>query len=133
MLESIEAYLDGELPAREVSLFESHIAECARCRRELELAQAVLQELHGLPEIQCPNEVTRRVLDRAGESSELGAKRPAHPQFLPRWFGERRGGPLRAALAGAAAVVIVISGGSGGSLDDCLCERSERAFGFCRT
>ena len=49
--ETLQAYLEGELPAEQLDPVESHLAGCRRCAAELEGWQLLLAELDDLPSL----------------------------------------------------------------------------------
>jgi anti-sigma factor RsiW len=106
--ESIERYLDGELPSNEAAVLESHLEACPRCRQELSAAREVLEGLHGLPVLRCPDRVTNDVFERVRGSA--GAQAPPRRSVagLMRWLAGARLLP-RPALAGAFVVLAVLS------------------------
>lgn len=53
-LESISAYLDGELSGDERDDFIAHVGSCGRCARELEEVQAVRSAVRSLPVLELP-------------------------------------------------------------------------------
>lgn len=53
--ERLEPWLDGELQAEEAQAVERHVADCARCRREVDLAQRITNGLRSLKAPGCPN------------------------------------------------------------------------------
>jgi hypothetical protein len=97
--ERIESFLDKELGTAELTTFQSHVDVCAECRRELARATRVLQKLHGLPELHCPDKVIDGVM--AGLEKR---PRAARHNRIADWFGV-----LRPALAAAFAVLVVVS------------------------
>lgn len=100
MLLQIDAYLDGELAAKETRELELHLKECQECSSlrdaRIELSTAVRREL---PEFTAPDELRSRV--REAVRSAAGARRaspsPAHPIW--RW-GALAAGFILAALGG---------------------------------
>jgi anti-sigma factor RsiW len=98
--ESIELYVDGALPAEQTRAIENHVAHCARCKRELVVANRVVNELRNMSALDCPDDVTERVVGALDPSSSR------HAGFLPRWF--KRYKPLHRALAGGLAAILAI-------------------------
>ena len=94
--DSLEPYLDGDLPPREADRLREHLGSCAACAAELALAERIQRELHSLPQPDCPPEVIERVV-RAGRG-----------EVVP--FPGRKE-PLRWRIAAAAAVVALTLGG----------------------
>jgi anti-sigma factor (TIGR02949 family) len=97
--DSLEPYLDGDLPPREANRLREHLGSCAACAAELALAERIQRELRSLPQPDCPPEVIERVV-RAGRG-----------EVVP--FPGRKQ-PLRWRIAAAAAIVVL--GLGGGSL-----------------
>jgi hypothetical protein len=106
-------YVDGSLSPEERVVVDAHLAGCARCRDEVELAgvaRSALAELRGPVEV--PSRVGAAALEEARESRTA----PGHPGWY-RWIG---------AAAAAAAIVLAVAiavptltggeDGSGGSL-----------------
>lgn len=103
-LDSIEAYLDGELTDVDVAALESHLGECGGCRAELESARRVLSELRELPTERCPDGVTDRLYATIdADTTDRRVNR------LPAWLTFRRFGLLRPALVGSLMLVVAIS------------------------
>lgn len=94
----VDAYVDGELSARDSAEFEAALAVCADCRRRLEAARAMSGLLRDLPAEPVP-ELLRARVDR-----EL-RKITGRPRARLRW----------AAMA-ASLIVAVGAGWLGGTL-----------------
>lgn len=62
--ERLEPWLDGDLPAVESVALEHHVAECRRCRREVDLARRIQSRLQGLEQPACPDAVTTSLTRR---------------------------------------------------------------------
>jgi len=107
--ESFEPYLDGELSLDEAAVLESHFEVCTRCRHELSVARDVLDGLHGLPPLECPDRVTDEVFERihASVAGEPPVRRETVTGFLRRILTVGR--IPRAAFAGALIVLVVLS------------------------
>lgn len=93
VLDSIEAHVDGELESAATAQIESHLASCAGCRAELELAVRVRDGLRSLPTLDAPAAPVAAVLAEARDEASRESR------F--RRVGRRR---LRAVLAAAAAL-----------------------------
>ena len=63
--ESLEAYLDGDLPTEDARRLEAFAAADEEAGRELRLARRVQARMHSLTQPACPPEVTRAVLSAA--------------------------------------------------------------------
>ena len=107
--ESIESYLDGELSTDEAAILENHFGVCPRCRHELSVARDVLDGLHGLPPLECPDRVTDEVFERihASVAGKLPVRRETAAGFLKRILTVDR--IPRPAFAGALIVLVVLS------------------------
>ena len=89
--ELLAGFVDGSLPPGERTAVEAHLATCARCRDEVELAGAATRALASLPDEPVPSGVTQSVLAAAAAPARSGS---------PRWY--------RWAGAAAAAAVIAL-------------------------
>jgi anti-sigma factor RsiW len=107
--ESIEPYLDGELQVDEAAVLESHFGVCTRCRHELSVARDVLDGLHGLPSLECPDRVTDDVFERvhACAAGDTPVHRETVAGFLKRILTVGR--IPRPAFASALIVLVVLS------------------------
>jgi Putative zinc-finger len=88
--ELLAEYEDGALAVGERAVLEGHLARCARCRDQVELARAARAALVGVPDAVAPSAIG----DRA-----IGAARS--PRKAPAWY--RWGG----VAAGVAAAIVV--------------------------
>lgn len=61
----VEAYVDGELPPNEYAVFERILDEHPRWQRQVQQAKRIQRELHDLPPLTCPPQVTQTVLEHA--------------------------------------------------------------------
>jgi len=50
-------YYDGDLSAKEVPVFEKHLADCEACHKEYEYFKTALLSLQGLPQIEAPPDI----------------------------------------------------------------------------
>lgn len=64
-----DQFLDGDLRKKERSRVKKHLKECPACRSELAKEREVGELFTALPEIRCPERVTRRI-----EEATLGRK-----------------------------------------------------------
>ncbi len=105
----LSAYIDGELDPPAAQRLESHLAECERCRLELEQLRATVSGLQDLPELEPPRTFTL-------SPERVAAPRPRLPAAPPLAFGARI---AAAGLAAALAAVLVVDlgdiGGHGGT------------------
>lgn len=99
---SVDAYVDGELSARESAAFEEALTTCPDCRRRLETARAVSGLLRDLPVERAPD------LLRARIERELRAT-VSEPQPKPRPW-------MRWSAMAASLIVAVGIGWLGGTL-----------------
>lgn len=107
--ECVESYLDGALPPDETAILESHFETCARCQHELSIARTVLDGLHGLAPLECPDHVTDGVFERvrATITEKSPVRRGIAAGFLERLRATSR--LPQPALAGALIVLVVLS------------------------
>ncbi|MCH8920484.1 MAG: zf-HC2 domain-containing protein [Chloroflexi bacterium] len=101
--DQLSAYIDGELDASAAERLERHLAECGRCRQEMEQLRATVAALQGLPAVEPPRSFTL--------SPERAALRPPLPMASPLAFGARI---AAAGVAAALAVVLVVDIGDFG-------------------
>ena len=97
-LESLEAFLDGDLPAGEATRFQRHLDGCSSCAAELALARKIQSELRALPLPDCPPEVLEKVRE-AGRGEVVA-------------FPRRERTLVRRIAAVAAALVLSVGGGA---------------------
>jgi len=101
---NLEVYLEQELAAEAQDRLVAHVRSCARCRKELELAQELLAALHGLPEKTCPPGIRSAVLARARGNRLFGFEISTHESIFDRLATFWR--PAVALSAFAAILVI---------------------------
>jgi cell division septum initiation protein DivIVA len=65
----INPYLDGELSGAKLRSFEAHLEACPRCREEVEQYRGLLNELHGLEDLEVPPLLAERL--HAALSNEI--------------------------------------------------------------
>jgi anti-sigma factor RsiW len=94
--ELLSGYVDGTLPNEERAVVDAHLAICATCREEVELAHEALTALGALEEHPVPFGVTGPVMAEAGRQFE---RRGAVWQRI-QWG---------AGIAAAAALVLVVA------------------------
>ncbi len=94
--DQLSAYIDGELDASAAERLERHLAECGRCRQEMEQLRATVAALQELPAVEPPRSFTL--------SPERVAPRPPMPVASPLAFGAR----IAAAGVGAALAVVLV-------------------------
>jgi hypothetical protein len=101
--DQLSAYIDGELDASAAERLERHLAECGRCRQEMEQLRATVAALQELPAVEPPRSFTL--------SPERVAPRPPMPVASPLAFGARI---AAAGVAAALAVVLIVDLGDFG-------------------
>jgi len=106
--ELLAAYVDGELDDAERRAVEAHLAACARCREDVELARASVARLRALPELEAPAGAASRALAEASGGGRAAAA-AARPPRWARWI------PAAAAAVLVAVVAVVALKPSGGS------------------
>jgi hypothetical protein len=62
--ELLSWYLDSDLQAKEMQAVEDHLSICVECSEELGLLKDMLTLARGLPEIEPPEEVCSRLLEK---------------------------------------------------------------------
>ncbi len=116
--ELLAGYVDGSLTEAERAGVDAHLATCATCRGEVELAGRAVTALRDLPEEPVPVGVTRPVM------TEIGAKAPSRePSRAPARAGGHRfqwaaGLAAAAVLVAAAAVALPKLSQQGTSLSE---------------
>ncbi len=104
----LSAYIDGELDPPAAQRLESHLAQCERCRLELEQLRATVSGLRDLPVLEPPRSFTL-------SPQRVAAPRPRQPAAPPLAFGARiAAAGLAAALAAVLVVDLADIGGNGG-------------------
>ncbi len=61
--EQIQAFLDGDIPAREAASVQAHVDACARCRSEMSAWHTLFDDLGGLPALAPSSAFRSRVID----------------------------------------------------------------------
>lgn len=109
--ETLSAYIDGQLPAREREAATAHLATCAICQEELRSLRATTLLLRSLPEPQL------------AKSFQLGPDYAVEPRNNDnRWLDRLLGGMpvLRTATAAVTLLLLVVIAG------DVLTNRNEQ-------
>lgn len=101
VLEMIEGRLSGSLPVGLDAAVDAHLAGCAACRAELELASSIRGELAALPSFDAPPQMIDALRRRVREAPSSSARLAAG--------NARRGLKLRFTLAAAAAASAVVA------------------------
>jgi hypothetical protein len=96
--ENLSGYVDGTLATDERAEVDAHLATCATCREEIELATGAVTVLRELPEVPVPFGTTRAVMAEAGKERVSRARRS--------WGGRTQ---WAAGLAAAAVLVAVVA------------------------
>jgi hypothetical protein len=99
--ELLAGYVDGTLSAKERAAADAHLAGCARCARETDLAASARSALRSLAEEPAPPGVASRALEEAG-----GVRRSVVTHATPRWY--RIGGAVAAAAAALLVLTLVL-------------------------
>ncbi|MGH2572097.1 MAG: anti-sigma factor family protein [Actinomycetota bacterium] len=107
--EQLAAYVDGSASPPEREAVEAHLASCALCREELELARSALSALSALPELEGPG----LAADGLAALRRLPEPIPIRESRARTWQRVAWGAGLAAAAAVAAVFVIM-----GGFLSD---------------
>jgi len=97
--ENLSGYVDGTLATDERAEVDAHLATCATCREEIELATGAVTVLRELPEVPVPFGTTRAVMAEAGKERVSRARRS--------WGGRTQWAAGLAAAAVLVAVVVV--------------------------
>lgn len=111
--ELIDLYALGALEPDEAARVDEHLAECARCRMQLDEAQRLTSLMALTPDQHDPPpeleaKVMRRIQDL--QRAEGRAPQPAPRQnFVQRWFGAASGG-LRLVTALAIVAALLLGG-----------------------
>ncbi|MFQ6093621.1 MAG: anti-sigma factor family protein [bacterium] len=102
----LEAHIDGDLAAGLSRRVGEHVATCADCRKKLELALSIAEELRSLPVQECPERVFRSVLKQIQPESRRRFRRlmPDLSQLRPRLVWG-----LTCSLAAAVLILITFS------------------------
>jgi anti-sigma factor RsiW len=102
VLEQLDAFIDGDLDEAVAKAVKTHVDQCKSCRKELQLAEIVVAELHALPEFDVPKKVLQAVdsVIRPTPVQRVGA-------FLGG-FAPRRV-PVFAVAAAVAVMVLFVS------------------------
>ena len=98
--EQISALIDGELTGAELDRANAHLAACVRCRAEAAEMRQLKGALRALFEVDRNDELTRRLLDKAGPGGPVPSRQDRREQYRrDRGKGPRdkrprgRGGP----------------------------------------
>lgn len=107
--EQLSAWIDGDLPASDLTLIASHLASCESCRAEKAALEALLSDFRQLPELSAPPAFVARVLERVEDAAPVGVF-----DRLLSWMGLGASTPLRrlvplvAPLAVAVLAVVMV-------------------------
>jgi anti-sigma factor RsiW len=103
---TVDAYVDGELSARESAEFERALTSCPECRRQLSTARTISGMLRDLPAERTPDLLRARIERDLRASVDLPAASP-RPWKRPR---------MQWAAMAASLIVAVSAGWLGGTL-----------------
>lgn len=98
--ELFAGYVDGTLSSEDRVAVETHLGDCARCTRDVELAAGARSALRSMIEEPAPAGIASDAL------REAAGVRPAVPGGTPRWY--RVGGLVAAAAAGLLVLSLVL-------------------------
>ena len=104
--EDTAAYLLGALTEPEVEVFERHVADCPRCREEVERLRPAVDALpRSVPQIAPPPTLKRSLMEVVERTARArDEERPARALGgLGRWVRRRQGARTRPAAAWIAA------------------------------
>src|SRR5947207_6813848 len=93
--ELLADYVDGTLTREEFAAVDAHLASCARCRAEVDVASRAARALASLREPRTPAGLTDSA--SAESSAPRGSRAGA-----PRWY-------RAAAITAAAATIVVVA------------------------
>ena len=99
--ELLAGYVDGSLSAKERAAVDAHIAGCARCSREVQLATHARAALGSLEEVPAPSDIgSLAIREASGGRASQAAEGP------PRWY--RAAGIAGAVAAGLLVFTLVL-------------------------
>jgi anti-sigma factor RsiW len=107
--EHLAGYVDASLSPHERKAVDAHLADCARCRREVALATGARAALGSLAEIHAPPGVAASALREAALAKQVRSTNG------PAWY--RIAGIAAAAAAGLLVVALVLPKVGGSSND----------------
>jgi hypothetical protein len=117
--EHLAGFVDANLSPHEQRAVDAHLADCARCRREVALAAGARAALGTLAEVPAPPDVAASALREAGV-----AKRARPTNGPPAWY---RIAGVAAAVAAGLLVVSLVLPKVGGSSKDASAQREAGA------
>jgi anti-sigma factor RsiW len=79
--EQISALIDGELTGAELDRANAHLAACERCRAEAAEIRQLKRALRALFEVDGGDELTRRLLDKAGPGGPVPSRQDRREQY----------------------------------------------------
>ncbi len=79
--EQISALIDGELTGAELDRANAHLAACERCRAEAAELRQLKRALRALFEVDCDDELTRRLLREAGPGGPVPSRQDRREQY----------------------------------------------------
>ena len=79
--EQISALIDGELTGAELDRANAHLAACERCRAEAAEMRQLKRALRALFEVDCDDELTRRLLREAGPGGPVPSRQDRREQY----------------------------------------------------
>ena len=79
--EQISALVDGELSGADLDRANAHLAACERCRAETAAERQLKRALRALFEVDCNDELTRRLLAKAGPGGPVPSRQTRRDQY----------------------------------------------------
>ena len=64
LCELLERYLQGDLKKNEIEVFENHLLECEKCKKEVELEKEVEEYLNSIPKVKVPDNFSNIVIEK---------------------------------------------------------------------
>lgn len=112
--ELLWAYMEQELQSEKLMELEAHLAECADCRRELEMQQEVMEVLQSLPDEELPEGYHQELMQKLRAEAAPNVVPFPVKQKQPKW---RQPKWRQLSMIAAAALVVVAAGGINGIME----------------
>jgi anti-sigma factor RsiW len=123
--ELLESVVDGELEPNENDAVEAHLAGCASCAGELQLAREIHEQLSALPLLDPPERVLSTVDRLTKAEQEIGSPGLARIRPIGSW-------PGIAAVAAVAVLMVVLFPWGRGSEEEVSRVEAENAAADAR-
>lgn len=107
--ELLWAYLEGELHEEESAEIERHLAECADCRKELDVQQEIRKSLQCLPDKELPEGYHGELMQKLQREAAPNVVSFPMKKKAPKW--------KHLSMIAAAVLVVVAAGGINGMLE----------------